>query len=95
MIRDACFQPLRKAQNATHFKIVGKNNQGNPIYEPCAPSEPGAVKKSMLEINGDQLTLPKVSMDDFETALLKTKPSVNQNDLKEHIEFTKNFGVEG
>ena len=33
--------------------------------------------------------------DDFEVALLKTRPSVSLDDLKQHEEFTKNFGVEG
>jgi len=50
---------------------------------------------TMFEISGDQLTLPSVGMEDFEAALLKTKPSVSSNDLKAHQEFTKSFGVEG
>jgi vacuolar protein-sorting-associated protein 4 len=62
LIRDASFQPLRKAQNATHFKAVSKNANGLPIYQPCPPSDPQGVKKTMFDISGDQLTLPCVSM---------------------------------
>jgi vacuolar protein-sorting-associated protein 4 len=62
LIRDACFQPLRKAQNATHFKVIKKNNQGKDVYTPCPPSDPQGIMKRMLDIPGDQLTLPFVSI---------------------------------
>ena len=62
LVRDACYEPLRKAQNAFAFKPVGYNASGNPIYEPCAPSEPGAVQKKMWEFKSDEIQLPIVSM---------------------------------
>lgn len=109
LIRDASYEPLRKAQNATKFKEIGRNGAGKPIYQPCAPSDPTGVSMRMLDVAGDQLTLPSISLvnyfrkgfffnikqDDFEAALLKTKPSVSQDDLKKQEEFTQSFGIEG
>jgi len=95
LVRDACYEPLRKAQNAVAFKPVGYNASGKPIYEPCAPSESGAVQKKMWEFKSDEIQLPLVSMDDFCNVMLRCKPSVGPNDLKMHQEFTENFGQEG
>jgi len=95
LIRDASYEPLRKAQNATRFKETSKLPDGRPVYQPCAPSDPQGVSMRMLEISGDQLTLPPISIEDFEAALMKTKPSVSHDDLKKQEEFTKEFGIEG
>eukprot|EP00331_Platyophrya_macrostoma_P035743 CAMPEP_0176443436 /NCGR_PEP_ID=MMETSP0127-20121128/22419_1 /TAXON_ID=938130 /ORGANISM="Platyophrya macrostoma, Strain WH" /LENGTH=472 /DNA_ID=CAMNT_0017828659 /DNA_START=66 /DNA_END=1484 /DNA_ORIENTATION=- len=95
LVRDACYEPLRKAQNALAFKPVGYNASGNHIYEPCAPSEFGAVQKRMYDFGSDEIQLPLVSMDDFCTVLMRCKPSVGPNDMKMHQEFTEKFGQEG
>ncbi len=65
LIRDASYQPLRKAQNATHFKIVSSLPSGQPVYQPCAPSDPQGQRKRMLDISGDQLVLPGISLVRF------------------------------
>jgi len=62
LIRDASYEPLRKAQNATKFKEIGRNPSGKPIYQPCAPSDPAGVSMRMLDVAGDQLTLPSISL---------------------------------
>jgi len=95
LIRDASYEPLRKAQNATKFKEIGRLPDGKPIYQPTNPSDPNGVSMRMLEVAGDQLTLPNISLEDFETALMKTKPSVSKDDLKKQEEFTQQFGIEG
>jgi vacuolar protein-sorting-associated protein 4 len=95
LIRDASYEPLRKAQNAIRFKETSRLPNGKPVYQPCAPSEPDSVAMRMLDIPGDQLTLPFISLDDFESALFKTKPSVSKEDLVKQEEFTKSFGMEG
>jgi vacuolar protein-sorting-associated protein 4 len=94
-IRDACFEPIRRAENATHFKVIGTLTDGNQIYQPCAPSDPNAEEKKMFEIPAPQLKIQEAGMDDFESALLRAKSSVGRGDLKLHEEFTKNFGIEG
>jgi len=95
LIRDASYQPLRKAQNATHFKVIQMLPNGKPLYSPCPPSDRQGERKQMLDIPGDQLTLPEITIDDFEVSLLKTKPSVSKDDLGKQLEFTKEFGIEG
>ncbi len=62
LIRDASYEPLRKAQNATKFKEIGKTSDGKPIFQPCAPSDPSGVTMRMLDVAGDQLTLPSISL---------------------------------
>ena len=62
MIRDACYGPLRKAQVATHFKVIETLPDGKPVYQPCDPSDPEAQQMRMLDIPGDQLKLKLVSM---------------------------------
>jgi vacuolar protein-sorting-associated protein 4 len=95
LIRDASYEPLRKAQNAIKFKEISKLPNGKPIYQPCEPSDPMGEKMRMFDIPGEQLTLPPISLDDFYKALHKTKPSVSQDDLYKQEEFTKSFGMEG
>lgn len=62
LIRDASYQPLRMAQNATHFKITGTLASGQPIYMPCAPSDSEGQRMKMLDITGDQLTLADLTL---------------------------------
>ena len=62
LIRDASYQPLRKAQNATHFKVISMLPSGKPLYQPCAPSDPQGERKRMLDIPGEQLTLPPITI---------------------------------
>ena len=61
LVRDAVYEPLRKCREAEYFKIAD-NMPGGIKYEPCAPSEYGAKKMTMMEFQGDQLKLPEVSI---------------------------------
>lgn len=62
LVRDASYQPLRIAQNATHFKVAGTLPSGQPIYVPCAPSDPQGQRMKMLDISGEQLTLADLTL---------------------------------
>jgi hypothetical protein len=62
LVRDAAFEPIRKAQNATHFKIIGYTLEGKPVYQPTIPTDPQAREIRMLDIPGSQLQLPPVSV---------------------------------
>ena len=61
MVRDAAYQPLRKCEQASFFKEV-RGAGGKKFYEPCAPSEPGGMKMKMMDLKGDELKLPDISM---------------------------------
>ena len=62
LIRDACFEPIRKAQEATHFRIIDKLPNGLPVYQPSIPTYPGAKKMKMFDVSGPQLRLRGVAL---------------------------------
>lgn len=101
VVRDALMQPVRKVQTATHFRKVRgpspKNNEDimNDLLTPCSPGAPGAMEMSWMEVPGDKLLEPKVTMKDIEKSLEVQKPTVNDEDLKKLQKFTDDFGQEG
>jgi len=62
LIRDACFEPIRNAQNATHFKIIDALPDGKSVYQPCLPTDSGAQPMKMYDIPGSQLKLKGASL---------------------------------
>lgn len=91
LTQDAIYEPLRKCQQSKFFKQI----KGG-FYLPCAPSEPGAIKMGLNDIEvPETLLAPDVSKDDFMKALSKIRPTVNAHDLTRQEEFTKEFGQEG
>lgn len=101
VVRDALMQPVRKVQQATHFKQVSgpcrddPSRTRNDFLAPCSPGDPGAMEKSWMDIEGDDLLEPKVDMNDMLKALSNCRPTVGEDDLKEHEKFTADFGQEG
>lgn len=89
VVKDALMQPIRKIQAATHFKQIA--NQ----YQPCSPGQAGAQEMNWMELDGDQLKEPDLSIEDFLKAVKSNKPTVNQKDLDKFIEFTNDFGSDG
>ena len=40
LVKNACYEPLRKFQRAKFFRKIGeKNSKGQDILEACAPSD--------------------------------------------------------
>lgn len=99
VVKDALMQPIRKIQSATHFKKVeSQHNETNEVieqYQPCSPGEPGSVEMNWMELDGDQLKEPDLTLNDFLKAVKTNKPTVNQQDLEKFVEFTNDFGSEG
>lgn len=68
VVRDALMQPVRKVQMATHFKKVSgpspanRNVIVNDLLTPCSPGEPGAIEMTWMEVDGDKLFEPPVTM---------------------------------
>ena len=97
LVKDASFEPLRFAQNANRF--VGYISGGKEKWMPCMPSENVANRKyrncKMNEIPSGLLKLPNVNYEHFLSALKKSKPSVNVNDLDKYVDWTRKFGQEG
>lgn len=101
VVRDALMQPVRKVQTATHFRKVRGPSRSDPdiivddLLTPCSPGSPGAIEMSWVDVPGDKLLEPVVSMSDMKYSLSTSKPTVNDDDLKKLKEFTDDFGQEG
>ena len=101
VVREALMMPLRKIQMACYFKKVSGPSPNDPsvtvedLLTPCGPREPGAMEMIWMEVPGDKVLEPKVTLSDFIKSLQITQPTVNAADLKHFEEFTCNFGIAG
>lgn len=101
VVRDALMQPVRKVQSATHFRKVRGPSRNDPnvivddLLTPCSPGAPGAIEMSWMDVPGDKLLEPVVTMSDMLMALSTQKASVNDEDLQKLKKFTEDFGQEG
>jgi vacuolar protein-sorting-associated protein 4 len=99
VVKDALMQPVRKIQAATHFKKVQSicEESNDPIeqWQTCSPGDPQAREMNWMELEGDQLREPDLTLNDFLKAVKTNKPTVNQADLDKFVDFTNDFGSEG
>lgn len=93
VVRDALMQPIRKIQQATHFKRVDVD--GVQKLTPCSPGDAGAEEMSWLNIGTDELKEPELTIKDFVKAVKNNRPTVNAQDIENHVKFTNDFGQEG
>jgi vacuolar protein-sorting-associated protein 4 len=49
LVKDVLMQPVRKTQEATHFKQI-RTPEGNTVLEPCSPGTPGAIAATLQEL---------------------------------------------
>lgn len=90
-VKQACYEPLRKTTEATHFKQIPSGQ-----WTACSAGEPGAVQKTMKDFTDpNSLVPPMLQYRDFLKALQRAKPTVGPEDLKKHLDFTRDFGMEG
>jgi len=99
LVRDALFQPIRKVQMATHFKNVqepDKETQELKTYlTPCSPGDAGAMEMSWMQVEGEELFEPELTLKDFIRAAERCRPTVNEKDIEMHRQFSDDFGQEG
>lgn len=93
VVRDALMQPIRKIQQATHFKPVYED--GKEKLTPCSPGDDGAREMSWLDIGTDELKEPDLTIKDCIKAVKSNRPTVNAQDIENHTKFTNDFGQEG
>lgn len=65
------------------------------LLVPCSPGDAGAVEMTWMEVDGNKLYEPPVTMADMMNSLSRTKPTVNEDDMKKLQKFTDDFGQEG
>ncbi|KAI3396091.1 hypothetical protein diail_508 [Diaporthe ilicicola] len=92
-VQDALMQPVRKIQQATHFKTVEVDGQQK--VTPCSPGEPNAMEMTWEQVDTEQLLEPIVDFKDFVKSVKSSRPTVSREDLKRNSEWTHEFGSEG
>ncbi|XP_023228930.1 vacuolar protein sorting-associated protein 4B-like [Centruroides sculpturatus] len=101
LVRDALMQPVRKVQTATHFRRVRGPSRTDPnvivddLLTPCSPGVPGAIEMSWMDVPGEKLLEPVVTMSDVLLSLANSKPTVNDDDMIKLRQFMDDFGQEG
>ncbi|KAI9295988.1 AAA-domain-containing protein [Neoconidiobolus thromboides FSU 785] len=100
IVRDALMEPVRKVQMATHFKQVSApdrmdETQTKLYWTPCSPGDKEAVNKTWMDLKGDELMEPPLTIYDFIKAVKVARPTVSAEDQKQHTKFTSDFGQEG
>ncbi|EIM92022.1 AAA-domain-containing protein [Stereum hirsutum FP-91666 SS1] len=96
VVRDALMQPVRKVLSATHFKPVPSEKDPNLTqWTPCSPGDPDAVEKSWTEVESEELQEPPLRFADFVKSLDSVRPTVNEEDIRKHDEWTKESGADG
>lgn len=92
IVRDALMEPIRTMSRATHFR---PQQDGVHSLEACLPTDSGAVKMDLMDIEGDQLSVPPVTKLDFFRVLDTSKPTVGKADLQQCDEWSQQFGQDG
>ncbi|KAH7104695.1 katanin p60 ATPase domain-containing protein [Auriculariales sp. MPI-PUGE-AT-0066] len=93
VVRDALMQPVRKVISATHFSPVTVD--GSEKWEPCSPGHPHAVEKTYMDVGSDELSEPPLRMADFVRAVQNARPTVTQDDVRRHEQWTNDSGNDG
>jgi len=86
-------QPVRKVLSATHFKPVQPDpDSAITKWTPCSPGDPDAVEKNWTQVESDELQEPPLRSTDFVKSLENVRPTVSQEDIRKHEEWTKDSG---
>ncbi|KAK1753243.1 vacuolar protein sorting-associated protein 4 [Echria macrotheca] len=93
VVQDALMQPVRKIQQATHFKKVMDGDVEK--VTPCSPGDPDAIEMTWEKVASEELLEPLVGKQDFIKAIKSSRPTVSEIDLKKNEEWTHEFGSEG
>ena len=84
VVNEALMEPERRCQSSKFFKQTPDG-----CWTPTCPSDPAAKPMTIVDVDPKLLKAPDVTMDDFETALKRIKPSVSDDDIKNHVRWTE------
>ncbi|XP_052062084.1 vacuolar protein sorting-associated protein 4B-like isoform X4 [Mytilus californianus] len=97
IVRDAAMAPVRKIQNASHFKKVQGQSLTDPdvvvddLLTPCASQDSMAIEMSWLDVPEDKLSEPTVTTDDILKSLNASKPSIDEEYLQKLNDFVQTW----
>ena len=92
LCKETSMMPLRFAQKTQYFTPV--NTPTGQKFMPVKGPGMGVRNCTIYDLPDRGLKLPEVVREDVLNALSKTKPSVNQKDLKQYEDWTEQFGVQ-
>ncbi|XP_061195785.1 vacuolar protein sorting-associated protein 4A-like [Saccostrea echinata] len=97
LVRDALLQPVRLIQRATHYVRVQETTANDrqvteEKWAPCSSETPGAIAMTWSDLKEDQISLPKLKMDDLLKSLSTTHPSSDDEYHGAIAKFTKDYG---
>ncbi|XP_042432246.1 protein SUPPRESSOR OF K(+) TRANSPORT GROWTH DEFECT 1-like isoform X3 [Zingiber officinale] len=82
-VKDVLFEPVRKAQDATHFYMTSEG-----MWLPCGPRHPAAVETTLQDLAAkglaDKILPPSITRTDFDKVLARQRPTVSKADLEVH-----------
>ena len=87
--RDIAMVPLRDMMNATHFYI-----RPDGKYHPCLPTKEGSTEMSLLSLKSEECYVRPVTWQDVRNCLSRSKPSVNQEEMQDYMDFVILKGLE-
>eukprot|EP00741_Cyanophora_paradoxa_P021437 tig00021352_g20694.t1 len=96
--RDALMEPVRDLLAATHFKpIEVQTPEGlRQVAIPCPPTDPTALRISLLELQRGHVVPPRmVALEDFEAALVRCPRTVSPHELARFESYTRQLGPGG
>ena len=97
VVREALMEPLRRCQIARYFhKVKDASSEVGYFYMPCDERTPGAEKKTLMEIESQELKCPDVTLVDFLTIINRGGgATVSPGELVRFEKWTEQFGQEG
>ncbi|CAG0890798.1 unnamed protein product, partial [Darwinula stevensoni] len=81
VVRDALMGPVRKVQAATHFRRVSGPSRDDPkiivhtYLTPCSSEDQGAIEMSWMDVPGQELLEPKMTMIDVLRSIANFRPA--------------------
>jgi vacuolar protein-sorting-associated protein 4 len=93
IVRDALQQLIQRITSATHFRNVQdptSDSEKLTKWTPCTPGDPGAIEKSWLDIEPDELLEPSLNFADLLQALDSVKPTVTRKEIQQYEEWAEN-----
>ena len=108
-VKDVLFEPVRKTQDACFFRwdkranvgmspAKGNESESDDVLVPCSGGDQGAFEATLTTLPPDhagKVMPPGICFRDFQKVLLRARPTVGAEDLKEYERFTAEFGEEG
>lgn len=85
-------QPVRKVLSATHFKRVSQPDNNREKWTPCSPGDPQAEERAWTAVESDELLEPLLKLNDFVRAVGSVRPTVSEDDIRRHVEWTNDSG---